>query len=205
MQKDISGIQNRNGAIFFSLLFFGLASLTTVDSIFSERRAVRAEALGGHYNPALYIIVKGLVDALLLRIIPAILFLLPFYFLMGLNPISGRAAIFFGAIPTFSAAVGWLSLCVCTLASTPGKANLLIIVILLICMLFGGFVSNLKAMPEVMTHHPTTRNKTSIAFVVCSLLLSISPPPLQSINDYSLMMSMASAGSCVQYWHLLHY
>jgi ABC-type multidrug transport system permease subunit len=149
VQKDISGIQNRNGAFFFSLLFFGLSSLSTVDGIFNERSAVRSESLGGHYNPALYVVVKGLVDALLLRIVPAVIFLLPFYYLMGLHPSPGRTAVFLGVVPTFSAATGWLSLFLCTCTSTPGKANFLIVVTLLVSMLFGGFVSNIREMHPV--------------------------------------------------------
>jgi hypothetical protein len=39
-----------------------------------------------YYSPAAYALTKVVLDGLLLRALPALLFALPFYFLMGLNP-----------------------------------------------------------------------------------------------------------------------
>lgn len=116
---------------------------------------MRSETIGGYYSPALYTIVKGLIDALLLRIMPAVLFCLPFYYLMGLNRSPGHVAVFIGVVSLFSTAVGWLSLFICTFSSTPGLANLTIIVVLLVSMLFGGLVANLETMPKVLALRAT--------------------------------------------------
>lgn len=150
VQTDISGVQNRNGALFFALVFLSLASLSTVDVIFTERAVVRNEALSGHYSPVTYALIKGVIDAALLRVIPALLLSLPFYYLMGLHRDPAYAAIFMGVVPTFSAAAGLLSLFLCTVSNTPGSANLLIIVVLLLFMLFGGLIANLAVMPDAV-------------------------------------------------------
>lgn len=47
------------GAVFFSLVFLALTSLTTVDLLVNERGLVVKEALGGYYRPLSYYLSKG--------------------------------------------------------------------------------------------------------------------------------------------------
>ena len=49
----------RAGAVFFSLVFLALTSLTTVDLLVNERGLVVKEALGGYYRPVSYYLSKG--------------------------------------------------------------------------------------------------------------------------------------------------
>ena len=49
------------GAIFFSLCFMALTSLTTVDLLVNERGLVVKEALSGYYRPASYYLAKGVL------------------------------------------------------------------------------------------------------------------------------------------------
>ena len=49
----------RTGAVFFSLVFLALTSLTTVDLLVNERGLVVKEALGGYYRPLSYYLSKG--------------------------------------------------------------------------------------------------------------------------------------------------
>ena len=47
------------GAVFFSLVFLALTSLTTVDLLVNERGLVVKESLGGYYRPVSYYLSKG--------------------------------------------------------------------------------------------------------------------------------------------------
>lgn len=47
------------GAVFFSLVFLALTSLTTVDLLVNERGLVVKECLGGYYRPVSYYLSKG--------------------------------------------------------------------------------------------------------------------------------------------------
>ncbi len=47
------------GAVFFSLVFLALTSLTTVDLLVNERGLVVKEAIGGYYRPVSYYLSKG--------------------------------------------------------------------------------------------------------------------------------------------------
>ena len=52
----------------------------------AEAGAAGREMQRRYYCPAAYAATKLVLDGLLLRALPALLFALPFYFLMGLNP-----------------------------------------------------------------------------------------------------------------------
>jgi hypothetical protein len=53
----------RAGAVFFSLVFLALTSLTTVDLLVNERGLVVKEALGGYYRPFSYYLSKGMTPS----------------------------------------------------------------------------------------------------------------------------------------------
>ncbi len=144
---DISGAQDRLGAIFFSLAFFAFTSLTTVDLIMNERRIVSREVRGGYYNPATYYVTKAVLDALLLRAIPVLLYSAPFYPMMGFIGGANHVGLFLMVLSTFAVVIGALSLAVAVGCSTPGQASLVMNIILLISLLVGGFFVNAASMP----------------------------------------------------------
>jgi hypothetical protein len=86
VENDTSGAQNRVGAIFFALCLLAFTSVTSVDLVQAEAGAAGREMQRRYYCPSAYAVTKLVLDGLLLRALPALLFALPFYFLMGLNP-----------------------------------------------------------------------------------------------------------------------
>jgi ABC-type multidrug transport system ATPase subunit/ABC-type multidrug transport system permease subunit len=144
---DISGAQDRLGAVFFSLAFFAFTSLTTVDLIMNERRIVSREVRGGYYSPAAYYVTKAVLDALLLRAIPVLLYSAPFYPMMGFVGGANHVGLFLMVLATFAVVIGALSLAVAVGCSTPGQASLVMNIILLISLLVGGFFVNAASMP----------------------------------------------------------
>mmetsp|Transcript_4254 Transcript_4254/g.11994 ORF Transcript_4254/g.11994 Transcript_4254/m.11994 type:complete len:1451 (+) Transcript_4254:158-4510(+) len=147
VDDSLAGLQNKAGGIFFTLAFFAFCSLTTVDSFLAERSIVLRETQSGYYSAASYLLVKVMLDSLLLRVLPAILFSIPFYYLMGLNPSPERVLVWFAVLTTFSATAGALSMAATVGCPTAGTANLVMTLLLLTSLVFGGFLANLQVMP----------------------------------------------------------
>lgn len=56
-----------------------------VDLLINERQVVTREVRGGYYHPSAYLLSKLTLDAMLLRVLPAIFLFLPFYYLANFN------------------------------------------------------------------------------------------------------------------------
>jgi hypothetical protein len=71
-----------------------------VDLVQAEAGAAGREMQRRYYCPSAYAVTKLVLDGLLLRALPALLFALPFYFLMGLNPaaLQVRVIVVFGVV-----------------------------------------------------------------------------------------------------------
>lgn len=145
---DTSGAQNRAGGMIFALALFAFTSLTTVDLVYQEKAIVDREVDSGYYRRWTYVISKVVLDGLLLRFIPILLFSAPFYPMMGLESDSASVALFLMTLGTFAVAVGALSLSTTFLCSTPGQANFMMNIILLVCLLNSGFFVNVEEMPD---------------------------------------------------------
>jgi hypothetical protein len=113
-------------------------------------QVITREISRGYYSPFSYTASKLVLDGLVLRTLPALLFTLPFYWLMGLQP---SAACFFTFLLTFAAfncTVGALALAASSLLSSAGKTILAMNVVLLLGVLFGGFLANKEVMPAAL-------------------------------------------------------
>lgn len=145
---DTSGAQNRAGGLVFSLSFFAFSSLTTVDLIFHEKRVVTSEVRSGYYHPWSYYTAKLILDGILLRFLPTLLYAAAFYPMMGLSSEPKAVALFLMTLGTFAVAIGALSLAITVLSSTAGQASFAMNLILLISLLNSGFFVNIEAMAD---------------------------------------------------------
>jgi hypothetical protein len=68
------GVQNRLGAMFFALALFGWTSVSVVDGLVLERELVEREVAGHYYRGGTYLLSSLVLDGLLLRTLPALLF-----------------------------------------------------------------------------------------------------------------------------------
>ncbi|KAK9811462.1 hypothetical protein WJX72_004287 [[Myrmecia] bisecta] len=147
---DIAGTQNRGGVLFFSLCFSAFTSLTTVDLLTAERQLAVREATSGYYRPLSYYLAKATLDALLLRVLPAVLYAAIMYPMAGLQHSSSRVALFFCVLALFSATVGSISMAVTVGCGTAGQAALVMNLVLLLSLLFGGFLINIASISPVI-------------------------------------------------------
>ncbi|OWZ12092.1 ABC transporter [Phytophthora megakarya] len=145
--NDLAGFQNRMGAFYFILTFFGFASMSSMDLFIGERRIFLRETGAMYYGAFSYFLAKATLDTLLLRVLPASLFASIFYWIMGLQATTGRFMLFSLTLVLFNVAAGAICLLVGVLSRRVGSANLGATVILLVMLLFGGFLLNSHTMP----------------------------------------------------------
>jgi hypothetical protein len=146
-QFDLAGAQNRAGALFFSLAFFGFTSLTVIDGLMLEQRVVGREVAGGYHWPWTYLATKLLLDGLLLRALPAAVYTALMYPLVGLNSSGDRVAVFLFTLAAFACSIGALAVAVAALTGSTAKATLLLNLLLLLWVLVGGYLVNPGSIP----------------------------------------------------------
>ena len=83
-----------------------------------------------------------ILDTLLLRVVPVLLFWPPFYYIMGLRTDGGRPGIFLGILLLANVAAAALTTMFGILLPSLGTANLVCSVAMLFSLLFGGILMN---------------------------------------------------------------
>lgn len=144
------GVQNRMGATFFALAFMAFTSLTTVDLLMEERRVVVREIRAGYYSSAPYLLSKLTLDGMMLRVIPAILFWIPFYYMAGLRSGAAYASTYLFTLVAFNCTIGALSMAVTVGSSTAGQASFFMNFTLLFSLAFAGFLVNIDSIPAAL-------------------------------------------------------
>ena len=86
------------------------------------------------------------LDGLLLRVVPSLLFSIPFYPMSGFQTEPQLVATFFGVLAVFSAAVGALSMAVTVMFGSAGRASLVMNLVVLVSLLFAGLLVNVGAL-----------------------------------------------------------
>lgn len=145
--NDLAGFQNRSGAFYFILTFFGFASMSSMDLFIAERAIFLRETGALYYGAFSYFLAKAALDTLLLRVFPATLFASIFYWIMGLQASLEHFVFFLVTVVLFNVAAGSISILVGVLSRNVGTANLSATVVFLIMLLFGGFLLNSQTMP----------------------------------------------------------
>ena len=150
LEDNSIGVQNRMGGTFFALAFLAFTSLTTVDLLMNERSVVLREVRSKFYRPSSYLISKLALDGMLLRVIPAVLYWIPFYYMAGFNTDSAYAATYAFVLIAFNCAVGALSMVVTIACNTAGQSSFIMNFILLFSLAFTGFLVNVNSIPAVL-------------------------------------------------------
>jgi len=149
LSKDLAGFQNRAGAAFFTLVAFGFAGLSSLD-VFVADRPLLAKECPRYFRPASYYVVKASVDALLLRVLSAILYASIFYFMSSWQPIAAKFVVFMLTLMLTSLAAAALAALVSAAASSVGVGAVALAFILLQMAVFGGFLANTAALPPAV-------------------------------------------------------
>lgn len=142
--NDMAGVQNRLGSLFFTLAFFAFSTLTTLDCFCAKERGLfLRERAAGCYDPGLYFVSRSMLDVVVLRIGPVLLFSCIAYPMIGFV----REAVVFGkfllTLVMFIYTSTGVSMLIATLFnSNQAVASLISSIDTLLAMLFGGFLLN---------------------------------------------------------------
>lgn len=146
--KNLAGFQNRAGAMFFTLVFFGLASVSASDRLAAETAARRREIRSGYHGCLAYVLANLLADVAVLRAPPAAAYAAILYHMMGLKREAGAFFVFLGILELFVACAAGLSAFVSlAYVGSPAVANLVATFSLLLSAMFGGFLIAIDSIP----------------------------------------------------------
>jgi len=136
--------QNLLGGIFFILALLSFGSMSSLDVFYNERSLFVRERDNGLYSTSAYYVARAMVDLIPMRVIPTLLLASTTYFMMGLDTTDWiNFVTYAGTLIMVSLCASTLCFSVSSISPSLAFANLVTILMLLFCMLFGGFlVSN---------------------------------------------------------------
>jgi len=145
--NDVSGLQNRIGAVFFVLALFGFSGLSAMEVFMGESALSLREMRNGYYGLPLHLISKLSIDALLLRVVPACAFCAVFYPLANFDTSTEHVVYFFVIATLVNVAAGTLVAALSVPFDSLGSANLCATIVMLVLLLLNGALLNLKSAP----------------------------------------------------------
>ena len=148
--RTLAGFQNRAGGIFFTLVFFGLASASAGDRLAAEAAARDREIRSGYHGAGSYVLAALVVDILALRTPAATVYAVVLYHMMGLRAGADAFFVFLGLLELFVVAAASLCAAVSLVARNPAVANLIATFTLLLSAMFGGFLVSIQSVPPAL-------------------------------------------------------
>ncbi|KAL5486908.1 hypothetical protein EMCRGX_G019448 [Ephydatia muelleri] len=141
------GIQNRFGAIFFIIMSQVFGNLGAIEIFIQERALFLHENSGGYYRVSAFFIAKVMTDLVPLRMIPLLPFSAITYFMIGFQTSAEHFFIFVLTLCLTSIGGTAMAFACSALVSVFAVANLLVSLIYVFSMLFGGFLLALASIP----------------------------------------------------------
>lgn len=120
-----TGIQGRQGALFFVMMFGAFTLMHFARAFVGERLLVDRERAAGVYDTLPYFLSRLIVDVPMQIVLP-VLFTVIFYWMAGLNPIAGRFFILLGIMIMNSLCAGALFSLIGSLAPNVDVANVMV-------------------------------------------------------------------------------
>ena len=145
----LPGVINRMGAFFFFASLWGFAGMSAIDPTFESRYRDQTGLLNLDFPVYSLLLARVLADSLLLRVIPTIIYGSIFYPLMGLRASTQSFFVFIGIGALYTTNMGILAMLVATLSPSMGVAIVVLAIVILFMVLFGGFLVNPASMPPI--------------------------------------------------------
>jgi ABC-type multidrug transport system ATPase subunit len=139
---DLSGVQNLAGSFFAMQVFWCLVSMTALDAWNGERVIVHRELAQGNYGVTAYFVAQLCKEMVLLRVLPPIVFALPFTMLSGKCSEVDSFAIFSVILILTSTSFSALMLLVGACFQNTRSANAVGVLLMVFSLLFGGLLVN---------------------------------------------------------------
>uniref|UniRef100_A0A7S2GR72 ABC transporter domain-containing protein n=1 Tax=Haptolina brevifila TaxID=156173 RepID=A0A7S2GR72_9EUKA len=148
VDADLTGFQNKAGSINFLLTFFAIGGLSTSGTLTREWALFWSEHHAGFYTVSAYTVTRLLIELFMLRVLPSVAFAGIVYALMGLRTTSAALVnfLFVSALASVDSAL-LCSMVAVLFPRSPGAATVVSTVLVLICIMFGGFLLSLSVLP----------------------------------------------------------
>jgi len=147
LDYDARGTQDRFGVLFFMISLLAFGSMSSLDLFFHERAIFVRERATGMYSTSAYFLAKALCDIIPMRVIPSILLGAISYRMIGLHPGIDRFLVLISVLVLLSLVAVSICFAISTISPSVSFANLVVIIIMLFNMLFGGFLINKATLP----------------------------------------------------------
>jgi energy-coupling factor transporter ATP-binding protein EcfA2 len=140
VNKQLSGIQNRVGLLFFLIIYFSFVSLSSIGVLVADRTLFLRERAAHYYDTPAYFAVKLLCDVLPLRVLPALALGAVVYWMVGLDPPAYKFLRFLLVLVLVNATATAVCFAVAAASRSVGEANLAASLFFIFSMLFGGLL-----------------------------------------------------------------
>ncbi|XP_052450752.1 broad substrate specificity ATP-binding cassette transporter ABCG2-like [Carassius gibelio] len=148
VKDNMSGIQNRMGALFFITTNQCFSSMSSAELFITERKLFVHEYISGYYRVSVYFLSKVLSDILTLRTIPSIIFSCVVYWMIGLKATAEAFFIFLFSIVLVSYTATSMTLAISADQTVVGIATIVINMIFVFMMIFSGLLVNLPSVAD---------------------------------------------------------
>ncbi|XP_052450743.1 broad substrate specificity ATP-binding cassette transporter ABCG2-like isoform X1 [Carassius gibelio] len=148
VKDNMSGIQNRMGALFFITSNQCFTSMSSAELFITERKLFVHEYISGYYRVSVYFLSKVLSDILTLRTIPSIIFSCVVYWMIGLKATAEAFFIFLFSIILVSYTATSMTLAISADQTVVGIATIVINMIFVFMMIFSGLLVNLPSVAD---------------------------------------------------------
>ncbi|PRP76492.1 ATP-binding cassette sub-family G member 2-like, partial [Planoprotostelium fungivorum] len=142
----ISDVKDRLGCLFFVMSLLSFSSMSSLDVFYNERSIFVRERANGMYTTSAYFVARAICDIIPMRVLPTIILGSTTYFMIGMDTSLWSTFLsFIGVLVATSLCASSLCFAVSTISPSLAFANLLTILMLLYCMLFGGFLVDTRS------------------------------------------------------------
>ncbi|SPO30326.1 related to ADP1 - ABC transporter [Ustilago trichophora] len=144
VKLTIAGFQNRVGSMYFLFILLSFSALSSATALSKARPLMMRERANGLYGPLAWLISYVVYDALLLRVIPALLLSIIMYWMVGLKPQANYFFEFLLIAVLFHICMALYNMLLSALIEDLSISILFAGVFILFNIGFGGFLLNLN-------------------------------------------------------------
>lgn len=149
VKLTIAGFQNRVGSMYFLFILLSFSALSSATALAKARPLMMRERANGLYGPLAWLISYVVYDALLLRVIPAILLSVIIYWMVGLKAEANYFFEFLLIAVLFHLCMALYNMLLAALIEDLSVSILFAGVFILFNIGFGGFLLNLNELSGV--------------------------------------------------------
>lgn len=146
-KTNVQGVQNLAGSLFFQISLFSFACISTLDLFMSERLVFVRERANHSYRTSAYFLAKLVTDLVPLRIILPIIYCLVTYWIIGYQNEAFNVLRFIIIMIATNFVAASFMMFLATAMRTISSATVIATLVLLIMLLFGGFLLNVDSIP----------------------------------------------------------